>query len=301
MSELVKLETKNPDIKQKNLNIHMRRRKHPQYINTSADHILYLQRTIGNQAVSRLLESGTLQAKLKIGQPGDIYEQEADRMAERVMHMPEPQVQRQGKKEESEATPAVAVATKTTPAPDTQKLSGSHWTGIAETYSTSLEDLADPFKTNAKNFIAAMETAGATVSINTTKRPIQRAWLMHHAWIIAKGGSAPTNDPHNTGIIWDHGTPEETKKKAEEMIGPSGFNMAYNASLTSRHFSGNAVDMTISNMPDKFTFKHEGKDVTIDLGSPNTGQNTKLHTAADSYFKVKKLVSDAPHWSDNGH
>lgn len=45
--------------------------------------ILHLQRTIGNQAVQ-----GLIQAKLKIGQPGDKYEQQADRVAERVMRMP---------------------------------------------------------------------------------------------------------------------------------------------------------------------------------------------------------------------
>ena len=47
---------------------------------------------MGNQAVLRLIESETLQAKLKIGQPWDIYEQEADRVADAVMHMPEPGV-----------------------------------------------------------------------------------------------------------------------------------------------------------------------------------------------------------------
>ena len=35
-----------------------------------------------------------LQTKLKINQPGDIYEQEADQVAEQVMRMPEPQLQR---------------------------------------------------------------------------------------------------------------------------------------------------------------------------------------------------------------
>ena len=34
------------------------------------------------------------QAKLTIGQPNDQYEQEADRVAEQVMRMPEPKVQR---------------------------------------------------------------------------------------------------------------------------------------------------------------------------------------------------------------
>lgn len=52
--------------------------------------ILNLQRNIGKHAVQRLLRSGTLQAKLKIGQPGDRYEQEADRVANAVMRMPEP-------------------------------------------------------------------------------------------------------------------------------------------------------------------------------------------------------------------
>lgn len=35
-----------------------------------------------------------IQAKLAIGAPNDRYEQEADRMAEAVMRMPEPSVQR---------------------------------------------------------------------------------------------------------------------------------------------------------------------------------------------------------------
>jgi len=57
--------------------------------NSPVEQILHLQRTIGNQAVTRLIRSGVLQAKLSIGQPGDIYEQEADRVAEQVMRMTE--------------------------------------------------------------------------------------------------------------------------------------------------------------------------------------------------------------------
>jgi hypothetical protein len=67
---------------------------------SSVDRILYLQRTIGNQAVSRLIRSKALQAKLRIGQPGDVYEQEADRVADEVMRMPE--MQRQVDEEEEE-------------------------------------------------------------------------------------------------------------------------------------------------------------------------------------------------------
>jgi Domain of unknown function (DUF4157) len=91
------------------------------------DHpILYLQRTLGNQAVLRMLQTvaesaeepgklmvaasprfghdfsripvhppgGPIQPKLAINRPGDEYEQEADRISEQVMRMPEPQLQR---------------------------------------------------------------------------------------------------------------------------------------------------------------------------------------------------------------
>ncbi|MCX9012827.1 MAG: DUF4157 domain-containing protein [Candidatus Methanoperedens sp.] len=63
-----------------------------QPISSPVEQILFLQRTIGNQAVRKLIRSGVLQAKLRIGKPNDIYEQEADRVAEQVMRMPEPKV-----------------------------------------------------------------------------------------------------------------------------------------------------------------------------------------------------------------
>ncbi len=61
--------------------------------------ITYLQQMIGNMAVGQFI-----QAKLKIGQPGDKYEQEADRVADQVMEMPDPKLQRQSVNEEEEET-----------------------------------------------------------------------------------------------------------------------------------------------------------------------------------------------------
>ncbi len=60
--------------------------------------LLALQQTHGNRYVQRVVAG--IQAKLVVGQPGDIYEQEADRVAEQVMRMPEPLVQRQPEEEE---------------------------------------------------------------------------------------------------------------------------------------------------------------------------------------------------------
>ena len=50
------------------------------------------QRTVGNQTVLRMLSHSapTIQTKLTVSQPGDPYEQEADRVAAQVMRMPDP-------------------------------------------------------------------------------------------------------------------------------------------------------------------------------------------------------------------
>jgi len=91
MGEISRLYAKTPDVQKLNSVLRIQRKNSSQPGKSPADRILFLQRTIGNQAVQRLIKSGTLQAKLKIGQPGDKYEQEADRVADAVMRMPEPQ------------------------------------------------------------------------------------------------------------------------------------------------------------------------------------------------------------------
>jgi hypothetical protein len=53
-----------------------------------------LQRSVGNQGMLQLLESGSLQAKLRVSQPGDADEQEADRAAEHVSSQATPRLQR---------------------------------------------------------------------------------------------------------------------------------------------------------------------------------------------------------------
>jgi hypothetical protein len=57
-------------------------------INSPIEQIYFLQRTVGNRQVERLLKSGAIQAKLKVNEPGDIYEQEADRISDQVLAAP---------------------------------------------------------------------------------------------------------------------------------------------------------------------------------------------------------------------
>jgi outer membrane protein OmpA-like peptidoglycan-associated protein len=52
--------------------------------------------------IRRILHSTGAQAKLTIGQPNDKYEQEADRIADEVMRMPDPKLQRQPEDEEGQ-------------------------------------------------------------------------------------------------------------------------------------------------------------------------------------------------------
>ena len=115
MSERVGLNVKKPEVNRDNSDSRMRKTDHPRSVNPSVDRILFLQRTVGNQAVQRLMKSGALQAKLRIGQPGDKYEQEADRVADEVMRMPEPEMQRQVEEEEEEILQTKPLVDQITP------------------------------------------------------------------------------------------------------------------------------------------------------------------------------------------
>lgn len=58
--------------------------------------------------IRRILRSIGAQAKLTIGQPNDKYEQEADRVADQVMAMPDPGIQRQPPEDEEDLFQAKA-------------------------------------------------------------------------------------------------------------------------------------------------------------------------------------------------
>ena len=109
MAERITVNSKKPVSIKENLISH-KRKTNFQSNSSPVNRIQYLQRTIGNQAVQRMVRSGALQAKLSIGQFGDVYEQEADRVADAVMRMPEPGVQRQVEPEEEEKLQAKATS-----------------------------------------------------------------------------------------------------------------------------------------------------------------------------------------------
>jgi hypothetical protein len=103
MGEIARTTTKKPEAKNEKSVSQKRQNELSQSIISPVEQILYLQRTIGNQAVQRLIKSGALQAKLKVGPSGDKYEQKADRVADAVMRMSKTDMlQRQPENEEEE-------------------------------------------------------------------------------------------------------------------------------------------------------------------------------------------------------
>ena len=70
---------------------HVSQRQAQSVRSPSAVHpFLELQRSIGNQAVQRLINSPYIQTKLQVSTPGDPFEREADHVADTVMRMPDP-------------------------------------------------------------------------------------------------------------------------------------------------------------------------------------------------------------------
>ncbi len=183
-------------------------------------------------------------------------------------------------------------------------LSGSGWVKKFPN-SANLDDLADPFRGNVKDFLAALRAAGATVSISATLRPPERAYLMHYSYKIAKGGLDPSTVPAQAGvdINWVWTDPKgkadvpASRKAANDMV--LGYGIVYAPALGSRHSEGKAIDMDIWWSNDLSIAKADKTLVAI-KSNPKTGANTDLQAVGATYG-VLKLATDPPHWSLDGH
>lgn len=182
-----------------------------------------------------------------------------------------------------------------------RNLSGAAWFRANEARfpnSNRVSDLSPAFAVQVEAFISMLRRASATVRVSSTLRNRNRAWIMHHAWRIARGEIQPDAVPPNpeVDIHWDHGEPRASRRAAQEMV--DLFGIRFRPSLTSNHIEGTAVDMTI-------TWDHaidvvDAAGQTHRIDQPRSGNsNTVLHAVGASYG-VRKLASDPPHWSANG-
>jgi hypothetical protein len=101
-------------------------------------HSLHLQQA----KVRHIFRSLTFQPKLKIGRPNDKYEQEADRVADEVMRMPDPRLQRQvePEEEEEETLQTKPIANQITPLAQVQRQEEPEEEEEEEAIQTKLAD-----------------------------------------------------------------------------------------------------------------------------------------------------------------
>ena len=181
-------------------------------------------------------------------------------------------------------------------------LSGQQWCSRFPN-SSDPDTLAEPFRTNAKRFLAALKAAGATVKIAATRRSKERAWLMHYAWRIAREGLYLAVVPQLEGvdIQWIHPTLKDSYAAAEAMV--KAYGIVHRPALTSRHIEGRAIDMNIVFQSCLKIARADGAIIKIgyEVSSAYVDGNKspELHAVGASYG-VHKLVSDPPHWSEDG-
>ena len=171
--------------------------------------------------------------------------------------------------------------------------------------SVSVDDLVSPFRENVEKFIQALKNAGASVTISATYRPVERAFLMHYAYSIAKDNLSPAKVPANPAIAidWVHRTKNgridytASRQAAQDMV--DGYDISFRPALASNHTLHLAIDMTLGWTGTLTIVNGAGKSVAI-TSAPQSGLNADLITVGASY-KVLKLISDPPHWSEDGH
>ena len=182
--------------------------------------------------------------------------------------------------------------------------SGAQWCARFPT-STSVVDLAEPFQGCVTAFLAAIRSGGGSYEITATRRPAERAYLMHWAWAVGRDGFDPAAVPPHpgVGIAWVHtnpaGTPDLGASIAAARAMVQNYDMAHQAVLDSRHIEGRAIDMDVAWSDTLAMHNAQGTLQPITSG-PRNGQNVDLHAVGRTYGVIK-LVSDPPHWSDDGH
>lgn len=177
-------------------------------------------------------------------------------------------------------------------------VSGPAWCARFPT-SSKLDDLTPDFGDACRAFISAMKKGGATISIGATWRPAERAYLMHWCCMIAQSGQDPSKVPPMKGvdIDWSHrGNHAAARSAATAMM--TKYEIRFPAALVSRHTQKRAIDMTIGWTGTLRIIDYDGVEHRVSTG-PRNGSNPQL-IAVGKTFGVLKLVSDPPHWSDDG-
>ena len=171
--------------------------------------------------------------------------------------------------------------------------------------SADSADLTRDFRDVVRAFLSQLKDAGAAVSVSATYRPPERGYLMHWCWMIAREGFNPASVPPKVGVNvgWLHrtdaGAPDLAASRAASDAMVRGYGLTVQPSLTSLHIVRRAIDMSIAWQGDLNITDFNGIAHTI-RSLPRNGSNAEL-VLVGATFGVFKLLSDPPHWSDDGH
>lgn len=164
--------------------------------------------------------------------------------------------------------------------------------------SNSPDDLLADFRDRVLAFLSVLKHANARVAIADTYRPPERAYLMHWCWMVAQGADPAKVPPmHGVDIEWRHADGNASRAAAQQMV--AGYRIVHEPSLTSRHIEHRAIDMTIAWDGVLSIRDFDGQMHSI-TSLPRSGSNAAL-VAVGRSFGVIKLLTDPPHWSDDGH
>jgi hypothetical protein len=201
-------------------------------------------------------------------------------------------------------------------------LSGLAWlqaAGVSQvaeqgTYPNSkdLNKLAPSFQPKVQAFKEALEHAGATVAIVSTRRSAERAYLMHWSWMIVHGDNQPghpaipvdaSSVPPYSGpgpgidIRWDYGDASLSKQAAQQMI--DYLDVKSYAAANSDHIRGLAIDMDIS-WDKPIMIKSKGVDekilIAAEPNAKNARDNNLLIRVATTYGVYRLRSDSAGHW-----
>ena len=171
--------------------------------------------------------------------------------------------------------------------------------------SHSVDDLETAFQAKVQKFVHTLSSAGATVTVNATYRPPERAFLMHWAWEIVKQHVDAHHIPAMAGvdIDWWHGDQAASEAAAQEMVDGYGLrNLGVAPALNSRHTERKAIDMNLSWTGTLLIANADGTTVTIS-SAPRDGTNGALIVVGATYGVIHFLhvSADRAHWSTDGH
>jgi hypothetical protein len=200
-----------------------------------------------------------------------------------------------------------------------KQLSGAAWADRWPGGDHRIDHLNSAFQPRVESFVSAMSAAGITVQPLSTLRSPQRSYLMHFAYLVGRGVTAPEAVPayvptaaeKGPKVCWLHRNPTGHMNRTGSRVAARGLLRALGVdpslrtppALHSRHNTGDAIDMRTTWSAATIKIRTAtGRIVKISSG-PHDGTNPDLIAVGASYGvnHFSPVRSDRNHWSSDRH